>query len=170
MGGQGEAGSSVTLEKGAASACIAYALAVCERQKACGVGFTSERCLANVAGECPDLVFSPGSTRSAAGMQACAKAYADLPCEDVQNDVLPPCVTPGTRAAGEPCAFPSQCRSLDCRQDGDCGVCATPVALGESCAAPDVDCEPEGSWRRRQPHLSKPRRAVVLRRRALPRS
>jgi hypothetical protein len=137
-GQQGEAGSATALEQGAATACIAYATAVCRRQAECS-GF-NDRCLETAAGECPDLVFSPGATRTVEGLLACAKDYATWPCDDVKSNVLPPCVTPGTRAQGEPCDFPSQCKSRQCETHGGCGQCAKTVDIGESCAAPDVAC------------------------------
>jgi hypothetical protein len=143
-GGHGDAGSAVALEKGAASACVTYALAVCQRQIDCGVRSHDERCLDSAAAECPDLVFSPGSTRTAKGLLACAEAYATWPCDDVKGGVIPACVTPGARAQGEPCKYASQCESLQCETHGDCGQCSKTVDIGQSCSAPDVDCGSQG--------------------------
>ncbi len=137
----GEGGTARALAAAQADACIAYALAVCRRQATCNNNAPNDNCVNNVTLECPDLVFSPGATRSVEDLLTCAKVYETVPCEDVRYNVLPACVTPGTRAPGEACAFPSQCGSLDCKMDGDCGSCATEAAAGQSCAAPDADCD-----------------------------
>ncbi len=136
----GEGGTARARAAAQADACIAYALAVCRRQAACSHS-ADENCVNTVTLECPDLVFSSGATRSVEDLVACAKVYETVSCDDVRYNVLPPCVTPGTRAPGEACAFPSQCKSLDCKMAGDCGSCATEAATGESCAAPDADCD-----------------------------
>jgi hypothetical protein len=136
----GESEASRTRAAAQANACIAYALAVCRRRAVCNNG-APDNCLNNVTLECPDLVFSDGAKRSVEDLTTCAKAYETVPCEDLKHDVVPGCVTPGTRAQGEACAFPSQCQSLDCKMTGDCGACAVEAALGESCAAADVECD-----------------------------
>jgi hypothetical protein len=92
---------------------------------------------------CPDLVFSPGATRTIEGLKACAATYKTLPCDQVLAEKVPSCVTPGTRAQGQACIFSSQCSSLDCRTTSNgCNQCAKEVGLHESCDAPDLAC----SW------------------------
>ena len=114
-------------------ACIAYAYASCHRSLECSSQTSSYQCL-NAGLQCPDVVSSPGSTRTIAGLQACAAAYDAFPCADLMAGKLPECVTPGQRQDGEVCEFPSQCRSLSCNvTDGTCGKCATLVNLGEVC-------------------------------------
>jgi hypothetical protein len=123
-----------------AEACIAYALAVCTRRDECNM-IAPGNCL-SASESCPDLAFSPGATRTVEGLKACAEAFKTLPCDQVIANKSPPCVTPGTRAQGEACSFPSQCSSLNCKMSGSgCGQCAKEVALHESCAGPDVDCQ-----------------------------
>jgi hypothetical protein len=94
------------------------------------------------AEDCPDLVFSPGSTRTVDILLECAEVYATLPCEDVLAYLTPPCVTPGTKQLGEPCRYASQCESLNCKyaELGSCGVCVRTVGENEDCGAADADC------------------------------
>jgi hypothetical protein len=139
-GGGGAAGGASVLGDSPAEACLAYAIAVCGRRAECR-GVDSDDCL-EAGLRCPDLTASPGSTRTVAGLKACAETYKTVPCEQVEADFLPPCVTPGERAQGEPCLFASQCSTLSCKPglDTECGKCARAVDVGESCAADDVDC------------------------------
>jgi len=76
-------------------------------------------------------------------LKACAEAYKAFPCDKVLKDLLPDCVTPGTRAADEACSYASQCSSLDCKfaPDTACGVCAKIAKRGEACTAADVACD-----------------------------
>ena len=86
-GDSASGGSGIVLGDSLTEACIAYVLAFCDRQATCGAG-SSAGCLASTY-QCPDLTDSPGSTRTVAGLQACAKAYDDLPCDQVKLGVLP---------------------------------------------------------------------------------
>jgi len=114
-------------------ACIAYALAVCARQAQCA-GRQVDGCLSGTL-LCPDVTFSPGSTRTVADVQACAEAYQNLQCDQLELGILPACVTPGTVALGQPCEFPSQCASLSCDSSSTCGSCVSAAHEGESCAS-----------------------------------
>ncbi len=138
----GSSGSSgllgIVLGDSPAEACIAYALAVCTRRDECR-GQSGATCITATLG-CPDLTFSPGATRTVEGLQACAKTYATLPCDQVGSDTLPPCVTPGTRARGEKCTYASQCASLSCSGDSECRLCGVLGRVGDSCAEDDVEC------------------------------
>ncbi len=138
-------GGTLMLGNSPAEACIAYGLAVCSRQVQCSNGslevWPVPSCIA-VTYECPDLSFSPGATRTVAGLLACAEDYKTWPCDKVKADELPACVTPGERAQSERCVYNSECRGLSCESLGGCGQCARLAALDESCAAPDVDCVP----------------------------
>lgn len=123
-----------------AEACIAYARAACERQVSCQ-GLQLSIC-ANVGSDCPDTYFSPGSTRTVAGLKACAIERANQPCAEVLAGKLPDCVTPGTRQVGESCIHSSQCGSSACSATGDaCGACLAVVGAGEDCAPTGPDCE-----------------------------
>lgn len=140
-GAGGSAGSSagsgglsgLNLGNSLTEACMAYALAVCTRQAQCHGG-SSAHCL-SVTLSCPDLTASPGSTRTVEGLQACAKTYQTMPCEQVDADELPACVTPGTVPLGNACAFSSQCQSLSCGGDEACGFCVPSAREGEPCSS-----------------------------------
>ena len=134
----GSAGTSVSLGDSKTEACIAYAVATCERHAICSNESTAG-CLAASAG-CPDLVFSDGSTRTAAGVKACAADLQVFSCERLKNGELPACVTPGTRKTAEACSFASQCQSLECKGSGSCGMCANAGAEGDSCAGSVGGC------------------------------
>jgi hypothetical protein len=131
-GGSSTGGVGFTLGDSKTEACIAYVLAVCGRQAQCA-GSQNGNCL-RVSESCPDLVFSPGATRTVEVLQACAAAYEKLPCDQVAAGILPDCVTPGTVALGAPCRFASQCASLSCGGDATCGMCVPSSHEGESCA------------------------------------
>jgi hypothetical protein len=137
-GSAGTSGNSLT------EACIAYAVALCERRNECeGTTQNDASCL-NTSYACPDVVTSSGSTRTVAVLQACALAYRTFACDDMLAGKLPDCVTPGTLPQDAPCKYASQCSTLDCKTGGmPCGVCAQMVGEGESCAAPNIDCLPE---------------------------
>jgi hypothetical protein len=139
-GGGGSAGGGSSLfGDSMAEACLEYTVAVCRRMATCGE-YSAEDCL--TWGEsCPDSTASPGATRTVEVLKECAATYETLPCDQVEADVLPPCVTPGERAQGEPCFFASQCSTLTCKYTGEgCGICAVEVGMGQSCAAADVEC------------------------------
>jgi hypothetical protein len=127
-----------------AEACIAYAYSVCARTTECSQGTDFASCLLST-GDCPDLVASPGSTRTPETLRQCAAAYVTLPCDQVIAGTLPSCVTPGTRAQGESCVYHSQCSTLNCKADAECGICSRTVAVGESCVDPTVDCGSEAA-------------------------
>jgi hypothetical protein len=137
--GGSSAGGAKPVGDTMAEACLAYSVAVCKRRAECG-GFSGDDC-PTAGTNCPDSTASPGATRTVEGLKACAVTYETLPCDQVNAGILPPCVTPGERAQGEPCVFPSQCSGLSCKYtDADCGKCAVEVGMGESCAADDVEC------------------------------
>lgn len=132
--GAGSGGlSSLNLGNSLTEACIAYALSVCTRQAQCHGG-SGASCLTSVTLACPDLTSSPGSTRTVEGLQACAKTYETMPCEQVDADELPACVTPGTVPLGNACAFNSQCESLSCGGEETCGFCVPSAREGEPCS------------------------------------
>jgi hypothetical protein len=137
--GSGSGGlSGLNLGNSQTEACMAYVLAVCGRQAQCH-GSSSSHCLSVTLG-CPDLTSSPGSTRTVEGLQACAKTYSTLPCEQVDADELPACVTPGTLPLGNACAFNSQCQSLSCGGEESCGFCVPSAREGEPCSSTTGIC------------------------------
>ena len=85
---------------------------------------------------CPDLLFSVGSTRPAQCITDCGAKWASVSCADYAQGAQPDCVTPGTKAVGDKCAFASQCASLACSAPRmGCGVCLTGAEAGGPCNA-----------------------------------
>lgn len=116
----------------ATQACAKYMRAVCERKNECGLA--SDDCAKTIA-NCPDSLFSPGSTREPASTWQCAFALRQRSCLDVYMSTNPSCVTPGTKQAGEPCFNASQCESLACTgSTTTCGACLRRVAKGAACS------------------------------------
>ena len=147
LGGVGGAPSAsagtagLSLGDSPAEACIAYTVAQCLRRAECA-GYTStlDNCLQQSLG-CPDTLFSDGSTRTVAGLKACATAFATFSCEQLNLGFLPDCVTPGMRTPGQACAFNAQCASLSCNSNStDCGQCDALGGVGDDCSAAGVDC------------------------------
>jgi hypothetical protein len=146
-GGAGASGSSgaadVTLMR---VACIGYIDAWCSRTWACMGGSAS--CVEDLLPDCPDLIFSPGSTRTVDGVQQCAAEIRAMDCNAWVRGLLPSCVTPGMRQAGEPCLYASQCESLWCTSSGggaECGMCQALAEPNGTCGdstgcPPGQDC------------------------------
>jgi hypothetical protein len=137
-GGAGGQAGAATATGGTAptqtSACREYVRAFCQRQAECG-GFRppAEACLAQ-GNLCPDLFFSPGSTRTIESMLTCATAFATRSCEDQQRGIYPPCATPGTLPTGAACMFHSQCASAECSLHArGCGTCLASAEAGAAC-------------------------------------
>jgi hypothetical protein len=125
------------------AACRAYLTAACERLAECSRTSPSESCLSRL-GECPDYVFSDGSTRTPEGVIACAAEWKTFPCDKAEIGISPSCARPGTRTPSESCLYPTQCASLNCGNAGTeaCGICRSVAALGGSCNNADVGCAP----------------------------
>lgn len=130
-------GGALALGDSLTEACIDYALAQCQRRSQCE-GRT-DNCLSWTL-NCPDAVFADGSTRSVASLKACAKEYLAASCEQIQSDTPLACMTSGTKQIGEACKFAAQCASLRCKTDGNCGVCAQTVGIGQNCSSPTAVC------------------------------
>jgi hypothetical protein len=90
---------------------------------------------------CPDVLFSDGSTRTVAGLLACIDEWKSFPCDQLRRGLDPACVTPGTRAPGQSCKFPSQCASLQCQLQTGCGMCLQTVGEGATCGTNGPACE-----------------------------
>jgi hypothetical protein len=145
------AGSSASAGAGALGsaplrdACRLYVRAYCNRSASCGGYATAETCYQVSVGACPDLLASPGSTRTAASLTACAAEIEAFPCDDWIRGFLPACSTPGTRAGGEPCIYPAQCQSLSCNRPhtSSCdGFCLQLLAPGAVCEGTTDVCPP----------------------------
>jgi hypothetical protein len=130
----GSNGGGAAVSSSDRAACRAYMEANCKRNIECGARYTFESCTA-LERFCPDYFTSPGSTRTASSLLACAAVWATRPCEDVATKDVPPCSTRGTRKVGEACSFGPQCESGACstRSQGGCGTCIPVVAPGAAC-------------------------------------
>jgi hypothetical protein len=137
-GASAGSGGLVVTGRSMTDACYAYAYASCARQMVCQ-GADPSSCIHSAA-SCPDVVSSPGATRTIDGLFACATEMESFPCERLDAGELPECVTPGERQLGESCLYPSQCASLICKNDSGCGVCARAGAVGDDCSAPEAGC------------------------------
>jgi hypothetical protein len=133
-GGAGAAGGGETMSE--LAACHIYLDALCARTSRCqGLTNAAATC-GNLLAQCPDILFSPGSTRTIASVLEGATSYADAPCGAANHGTADPTVTPGTRQVGEPCLFPNQCESLFCtglQHSMTCGECVAPLASGAAC-------------------------------------
>jgi hypothetical protein len=130
-GSDRDAGSAASATQ--VDACIEYLRAQCQRRFECGNYAVFEACFANVI-SCPDVLFSPGSTRTIAGTLACADEWRTASCADIERSIPPKCATPGTRVAGDGCVSGLQCASARCSGDfATCGVCLDIVGEGETC-------------------------------------
>ncbi len=127
-------------------ACRAYVVAYCERQIECTGGsiYATESCVAS-ADACPDLLLSSGSGHSLQNLLDCIEPLRTADCSDWRRDILPACVTAGTRARGASCAFRSQCQSQSCNQEENgapCGFCRGLAEPGGACNDYETACPP----------------------------
>jgi hypothetical protein len=120
-------------------ACIANVKAQCSRHARCRY-VTIASCNAPEQ-LCPDSAFSPGSTREAASLYACARQWDNFDCTDLAAGKIPSCLTPGTREIGEACIFASQCKTLACSgSPTTCGQCVERIAIGGACSVGGAPC------------------------------
>jgi hypothetical protein len=123
------------------SACVKYFDAECNRMEECRTGLppTDSPCPSSTD-QCPDALFSDGSTRTIDDLIACAATWKTYPCSEVNQQHRPDCVHFGTRAPGEPCLYLNQCSSGICNSamhppgHPDCSVCVAKAAPGEACS------------------------------------
>jgi hypothetical protein len=122
----------------ARQACIDYITASCALREACG---EPETACTRVAAACPEYLFSRGSTRTPDGTEACIAQLNAQSCAAVSAEANPTCVTPGTRPAGTPCVYHSQCASLNCfLGTNQCGTCAPSPYPEAGSPCSDLDC------------------------------
>jgi hypothetical protein len=142
MGGMSkpDAGTDAGGATSKTAACIEYATAEFSRLAKCH-GLDDTVPLSGTS-TCPDAAFAPGSTRTVAGLLACAQAWRTFPCDKVLRELLPDCATPGTRAPGESCFAAVQCVSLQCQfGTGTCGKCASTIPQGGDCTVAGAICD-----------------------------
>jgi hypothetical protein len=116
--------------------CRAAIQARCDRLATCAGTPESAADCAAIAVTCPDYFFNQASTRTIAAVTSCLAELQQEPCTDLDLELYPSCWSGGTRPAGAPCAYASDCQSTGCSGHGTtCGVCAAgPAATGASCA------------------------------------
>lgn len=91
--------------------------------------------------ECRDAYKALGTGLTQATVTACSQALEGASCEQIIEENLPACRTPGQRANGEACGTDDQCKSEYCSNtDAQCGVCADRLKAGVTCTSDD-DCQ-----------------------------
>lgn len=132
------------------AACVAYAKALCAKQKSCNAfqyqlaWGEDATCEARRQLGCTDRFSEPGVTMKPEGLDACAKAVGDAACGDFMLDVLPAaCTLAGTLDKGAACAHDEQCATAYCKKGsfGACGACGDREKEGGSCSV-GLDCTP----------------------------
>jgi hypothetical protein len=138
ISGAGNGGTSPSGTTPMLDACKAYLAAQCHRRVECK--YSESDCTESFQPDCPDVYFSPGSTRTTQSLLACAGDWATFPCDQLLRDFVPSCASPGTRAAGEACVFGSQCDSGACftQSADECGICKATIAVGGACDWSDL--------------------------------
>ncbi len=137
-------GSSATTFNGTSDqACSDSAIASCMMRDACHVNQVTiayrdmSTCIARAKANCVASLAAMDTGRTPANEEACAKAYVSASCTDFLQNTIAACHAPvGTRLLGASCTFPAQCQSAFCSfvPGAACGTCATPTAIGQSCA------------------------------------
>jgi hypothetical protein len=123
-------------------ACITFSIARSLRYAECQGEQVSEDELSREVIGCPDKFFSDSTVRTVDGLLDCAEQYRTFSCDLLLAGRYLDCMTPGTRAGGEPCAFSTQCQALVCDRDvrGTCGRCGALVARGGACGGQELIC------------------------------
>jgi hypothetical protein len=123
---------SATLTSPAASSCEAYAITRCERMDQCSAGSwigrffgTVAACEEHVAEECALGAAAPGTSVTAASIDACTAALSDATCAEFFGGVAACHPGPGSRPTGASCTYALQCESAWCERapGAGCGVC-----------------------------------------------
>ncbi|WP_394833094.1 hypothetical protein LVJ94_42000 [Pendulispora rubella] len=142
-GGDGGGGDSVIT---AESACANYAQSRCAEVNGCTPrAFNANyadmnACLTRIQAVCKTSLAAPGTGKTAAKVDECAKSLKPDQCDRVRYNQPPEAckVSVGTLDDGAPCGDPSQCKGRYCKkaEGSTCGVCAT---VGQSGAVCDGD-------------------------------
>jgi hypothetical protein len=122
-------------------ACIEYIRSQCQRRAECGKdNIIFENCFMGIS-LCPDIFFSPGTTRTIESLARCATDWSAASCDDFDFNMAPKCATAGTRIGGEACVFSSQCASQRCSADAKtCGTCDAEALEGQACGGVGITC------------------------------
>ena len=140
-------GSTADLAITTEQACSDTAAAYCAKVQSCAPIFLQivygdlATCTARLKLACAPSLAAPGTSQTAARIDACAAALGSASCDSVFGGKI--CGTmPGTLANGAACVDSNQCMSAYCnRGNGGCGACSAQPALGAAC---DGDCGTSG--------------------------
>ena len=149
-GGSGGAGGAGGEGGGAGGDCDTLSTAYCLKAQECTpfaidlLYGSFDICVARLSLSCEIEEVAPGSTYDAAKQKACTEAATAASCDEFfANEVVACHTPPGTLPKGAACGSSKQCESRYCDLTNlDCGVCATPVPAGGSCADDNRSCEP----------------------------
>lgn len=131
------------------AACADFASAFCDLFDQCQPDFVKigygdvATCKSRAALACKQESELPGSNWTPANLGTCTTAVKGVACAALEGEensaAAMACsfIDHGTLDAGTPCAESSQCKSGLCEKDADptCGVCADPIAEGQSCGS-----------------------------------
>lgn len=146
-GGGAETGGGVSDDQAASDAANVY----CARVQACAPAYLTlgygdlATCEASFKAQLLSSLGAPGSSTTAAQIEACVAVFPQTSCSDLLVGKSPaPCQTmPGQLAAGAACAVDSQCVGTRCRvaPGALCGTCTSPADAGAGCGITG-DCQP----------------------------
>jgi hypothetical protein len=144
-------------------ACRAAIEVQCRRLVTCRTGGDPDSCIAESRGyACPDYYFNADTERTVANITACLADLANLPCTDVILGARAACFAAGKRAAGEGCAYASQCRSGSCVSGlTECGTCVVVAGSGQACGTLETGACPPGEFCHRTTKLCTPNGSIV---------
>lgn len=134
-GGAGGAALAAACAADAQAACAAYDR--CERDGAAQLYGSAAVCVDRLTTQCLVAMGAAGSQRTLAELQACTAARATESCADLLDNNPPAACRPaaGTRPAGAPCLFASQCQSRWCLLPRlPCGTCGDMPGVGADCS------------------------------------
>jgi hypothetical protein len=146
-----DAGNEVPIAKAdpaAVKECTDEEAVFCTHISTCAPGVFKERygdmagCMSKTALGCANRPAVPGSTITADAITACIAAQKAETCADFFNNTdVPACDFKGSGKVGASCTSDRQCATGYCAPtDAFCGVCANPLALGQTCKG--GDCAP----------------------------
>jgi hypothetical protein len=143
--------SVVDPSEDAADGCNAYAAGACQAYARCGEALIAPfgsmaGCQALLGQSCASALTMPDVIGSGVGAAVCGEVMANLDCDALLNNELPPaCSAPsGLRANGAACKVSGQCASARCQRasvDSAWGECSEPATAGEPCSTL-ADCAP----------------------------
>ena len=136
-------GSSSSLPGGSGQPTTDVAEALCQKLDSCSHFYLQAAygdvptCAARLQISIANALAAPGTGRTAANLETCARALPGASCADlVDNDSPAACrAVPGTLGTGMACSDASQCSTAFCNiaAGETCGACAAPPPAGTTC-------------------------------------